>query len=260
MDLAASGIGQAGDVAVAADKPAEVGTIQKTGSGVAVHRRPVLGRPGETGTLSRGSGDEQVAAPQVAVDRVTRDPGTDQVHGLEPHVPHVAGSSQSGVAAEFAHVAAESGDQLAAVAARCPVPDPAGLEQHHPVAAFGQCECRRDTGQAAADHADVGIDRLVERGQGGKRVGRWRGTRWAAAVLTRGREGAVRSRRVCIHLSPSPSLPARQATGRGLAVPARSPLRIPRDGDQGDLSVEIPAGHPQARPHPAWMHPQWLGR
>src|SRR5262249_30965833 len=77
----------------------------------------------------------------------------------------------------------ETRDHLAAAAAGAAPAGLVGLEHHGANAALGEMQGRREPGKSAADDADVGRDRLLER-----RRRRWR-SRGGGAERRRERKG-----------------------------------------------------------------------
>ena len=148
----------------------------------------MLGRALQTRRVAGPVGGDQHAGPEVAGDRVPRDP----LPRPSPWPPRPA--ARAGARArprtplELGHVDPLAGAHLAAVAARRARPDPRRLEQHHVVAALGQVQRRREPGIAAADDADVGIDRAGERRM--RRRSRWPWRR------SRSRDARTAARRV----------------------------------------------------------------
>ena len=108
------------------------------------------------------------------------------------------------------HVAAQAGMDLPAVPPRGAARDAVGLDQHHVGAGLGQMEGGRKAGEAAADDADVGAARAVERGVFGHVAERRAGRRTAEA-----REAILRRDRA------SQTLSSRYSRSHGLITPMK---------------------------------------
>ena len=113
--------------------------------------------------------DEAVAP--VAVDAVARDQVLDQRLRLLGEAPEAVGIVAAEMRLEPVLVAPLAGMELPAVPARSPPADPLGLDQRDIDTGLGEMQRRRQAGIAAADDRDMGLDRLVERRKGERRVG-----------------------------------------------------------------------------------------
>ena len=103
------------------------------------------------------------AGLQVAGDGEAHDERAHQRLRLLRHVPERLGALEAECALEPQHVAPLAGMDLAAVAARGAARQPVGFEQHHVGAGLGEMDGGGEPGIAAADDADIGPARAVER-------------------------------------------------------------------------------------------------
>jgi hypothetical protein len=115
-------------------------------------------------------GGDEAAEPKVAGDRVTRDPFPHDRLGLLGQLPEQACARGPEGLLERGNREALARDHLAAVAARRPGADPRRLQQDHVITALGQVQGCRNAGEAATDHADVGVNRAGELRMVGHRV------------------------------------------------------------------------------------------
>src|SRR5688572_27367454 len=90
--------------------------------------------------LARLDADVHVAPDEVAVDAVLLDQLARQRDSLDAEVPEALRIRRAERRGELRHAAGPARDELAARAARGPVADALGLEQHDLVAAPGEVE------------------------------------------------------------------------------------------------------------------------
>jgi hypothetical protein len=117
-------------------------------------------------------GGDQGAWLEIAADRVLCDPLPHGRLGLLRQLPEQTRALEPERPLELNHIDPLSGEHLAAVASGRACPDPRRLQQHHVIAALGQMQRRGGAGEAAADHAHVGIDRAGEPRMRCGRIGR----------------------------------------------------------------------------------------
>ncbi len=121
--------------------------------------------------LRWGIGQFAEAPAQVAVDGVLADPLADHRHRLDAGTFQVTHAILADVPGEAADIMTDATDQLAAIASAGAPADASTFEQDDRKSALGQFDRRVDTGEAAADHADVGRQLRLEPGSIRQRVG-----------------------------------------------------------------------------------------
>src|SRR6056297_174800 len=163
MEVAVALVQYAADVALGADHLREA-LLRDDLDLVRIARGVFLGGGiAEVAQLAPLHRDVDVAEPQIAVDAVALHALDDDVTALEPHLRGNAGRPVSETLADLGRLG-EAVDEVAAVApARAPA-DAARLQQHHPVAAFGEFQRGGQAGETAADDGHVGALGALERG------------------------------------------------------------------------------------------------
>ena len=104
--------------------------------------------------LSRLQCNFDKAALEIAVDTVFLDPLIDDVIAPPPQVPQHVGDTVAVLLADpFQPV--DSVDQVPAISSGSTPADPVGFDEGYGIAAFGEGEGGGDTGETAANHADI---------------------------------------------------------------------------------------------------------
>lgn len=117
---------------------------------------------------------EDAAGAVVAVDGVAADAAADDLRAFKHHAAEQAGAFRAVALFNHIDVAAVRVDQLAAVAAAGAETDARRFQHHHVIAGFHQKQRGGEAGIAAADHADVALDRFIQLRIGLMCVGRGR--------------------------------------------------------------------------------------
>ena len=128
----------------------------------------------ERGVLGLGVGQLAEAPAQVAVDAVFGDAPAHQFHRVDAGTLQVFESFLADVTGKAADLMADATDQLPAVAPAGAPADAPGLQEDHRQPALGQLDSGIDPGEAAADHADIGVQVAFQgrvAGQGADRGG-----------------------------------------------------------------------------------------
>ena len=105
---------------------------------------------------------EDAAGAVVAVDGVAADAAADDLRAFKHHAAEQAGAFRAVALFNHIDVAAVRVDQLAAVAAAGAETDARRFQHHHVIAGFHQKQRGGEAGIAAADHADVALDRFIQ--------------------------------------------------------------------------------------------------
>lgn len=117
---------------------------------------------GEVTHVARLQCHVEVAAPEIAVDRMIADPCLDDLVAAPADLAQHRGHSRT-VVAEQPGLPAHAPDQLPAVAPRSAPADAVLFEQYHAVAALRQAQRAGHTGETAADDAHIGAHAAFER-------------------------------------------------------------------------------------------------
>ena len=125
---------------------------------------------GERGDERRGFGKKRGlvqrlddARPQIAGNGEADDQRAHERLRLLRHVPEFLGAGEAELLFQPEHVAAEAGVDLPAVAAGGAACNRLGLNKHDVGAGLGEMDRGGEPGEAAADDADIGPARAVER-------------------------------------------------------------------------------------------------
>ena len=151
------------------------GRIQERGVAVAHHLFQAADLGLEVRQVAGLDRAQQVAGQlEVAVDGVLGDQAGDEIARFLRHVEQGLGPLGPQHRHQLGRALAQTGDDLAAVAARRAPADAAAFQQHDREAGLRRVQRRRQPGRAAADHHQVGPGLAGQRRAGAMRARRGR--------------------------------------------------------------------------------------
>ncbi len=163
VEVAGVTIEEAAEVALASEHLGHLGARHEAGVRIAVAALQRLGLLLQVKGSGRLVGGGEDAGLEIAGDRVAGDPLLDGRLGLAGELPEKARPLGAEHLFQRGLVEAQVRGDLAAVSPRRAGADPRRLQQHRVVTALGQMQERRETGIAAADDADVGLQAASQR-------------------------------------------------------------------------------------------------
>ena len=170
MDVATTHVQHAAGVDVGIDDLANAALVEQFQLGVAI-ALPELFLGFQVLHVLAIQGGKHTAVLQVAVNVVTRDKFANDASTLKGHIAQQACLIRSQGALDDVDIATVAIDDLPAVAPGCPKPHLHSLQHGDPKPLFGQVQCRRDTGEAGANHTDVGFAAALQRRSSWRGVG-----------------------------------------------------------------------------------------